>query len=241
MAEKLSAEMISEIQSTIDNLFSLEQSKIDEFCRRLEYIVSFNQLDDSEPVYKYIILTLAQYHGMAHRLDKSLVYIEKAYDLAIRTNDKALELRARNNRAIVQFEMGEMYKAVEDWNVILTETENKGIRISCYQNLSTVYTYIGQHDKAMDYLYRIIHDLQDSSDHNSLGDAYNNLANAYRSLDHPQEALEHYRKALELFTIADNRQRIAMINSNICLAHIDLKDFETAHECALNALALTNK
>ncbi|MDD2331178.1 MAG: tetratricopeptide repeat protein, partial [Candidatus Cloacimonetes bacterium] len=236
MKDSLSDDKRKELVSWVKGLFSFEKDQVQQICTEFEGLIADQILEDQDPLLEHILFTLAQYYGMSRRLDKSKHFVNLAIELGTRQKNKDILLRARSNLAIINFEQGQYYEAIEEWENMIASTDSPRLICSCYQNLARAFTISAKEEEAMKCCYRAIEMLQDIGDEEALANSYNSLGNLFRELHKTDKALDYFEKSRTIYEKIDNKQRLAMIYNNLCLVYIDSGDYDNALTIGTDAL-----
>lgn len=114
-----------------------------------------------------------------------------------------------------------------------------------YNNVGLAYGYIGEHMRAIDFLYKSLEIKEDvlGSEHPDLVSSYINIGCVYNKMGMHSAAIENLEKALNLglSVLRDYNPDIASIYNNLGFAYYSLGDYEKALEYHFQALAIREK
>ena len=111
-----------------------------------------------------------------------------------------------------------------------------------YNNIGIVYSYLGDYDKALEYLFKALEIKKDvlGENNSDTANSYNNIGVVYRNLGEYNKALEYYFKALEIekAVLGENHPNTASSYNNIGVVYKNLEDYDKALEYLNKALEI---
>ena len=177
----------------------------------------------------------------------------RAFQLRQEINDTSGIARSYYNIASAYIDIPDYYKAVDFGfkSVKLYEAigERSNDLAKALNNIGIAYEHLKEYDKAMDYYQRSLVILQDLGERFEIARMLNNIANiyaleAYASKDKNLKksnfiiALDKYTKALDILEAGDDKERIALVNSNMGNIYWSLNNFPEALSYLSKSLAI---
>jgi tetratricopeptide (TPR) repeat protein len=104
-------------------------------------------------------------------------------------------------------------------------------------NLGVLYLDLKQPKKAKEYHLTAIKLNLEREDELLLAQSYNYLGNVFRKTNQPDSALYYYQKSLEIFTPAQEKQWLAVVNINIASIYYNNGEYSKALEFCLTSFS----
>ncbi len=151
--------------------------------------------------------------------------------------------KSYTNIASAFLDIPDYYKAIDNGFKAIKLFEAIGERsdllANILNNLGNAYQNLKEYDKAMEYYQQALAIQKELSDMNEIARMLNNIANIYVVKGEDEKdpllkkndfttALENYTKALSILETADDKDMIALVNSNIGNIYWALNDFPKA-------------
>ncbi|OJJ22947.1 hypothetical protein BKI52_00925 [marine bacterium AO1-C] len=174
--------------------------------------------------------------------DASIIYANKAIDLAQRINYVKGIAQALSNKGAVASTKGDypsalnwhtqaidQYKAIQDVPGIASATNNIGI----------VYSIMGDRDKALSHFQEAEKGYASISNLQGQAQAINNIGIVFKLQNQFKQSLKYFEQSLKINQQLKNKQEIARCYNNIGLIYKNLKKPETALEYYQKSLKLS--
>ena len=182
------------------------------------------------------------YDNMGNKKE-AINFHSKALDLRTEIHDTLGMAKSNNNIASAYIDLPDYYKAIDYGFIAKKLLETISDRSEHYantlNNIGNAYQNIKDYIKAMDYFQQALAINQELGDRTEIALMLNNIANIYvlqgeGSRDRAARkqkfmtALENYSKALDISEAADDKEMVALVNSNIGNIYWNLNDFQKA-------------
>lgn len=117
-------------------------------------------------------------------------------------------------------------------------SESDDERLNLYEQISTIYRDIGEYEKALNYLQKILNIEKKQSD--DLATTYNNMSIIYQNMKELEKALVYQKKALKIKekNLDKNDFDLAVSYNNISTMYMDIYDFKKAQDYAQKAITI---
>lgn len=181
--------------------------------------------------------------------NKAELYFKKAMQYANRSNDKAAKAKINNNIGIIQDTKGNFAKALEYYKDALVFYEQQsnidGIE-KVLNNIGIVYEEMEMYSKALKYYKKSLKLKNENPNKNfvSIAGTYNNIAILYENYLHNSDsALIYYQLAHENYQLANYKNGVANVCSNVGVLYFrknDLKKADSCYQLALSVFKSTN-
>lgn len=175
---------------------------------------------------------------------KSLTYAEEALELAKLWGENRFEAKANNAVGNAHFFSGRfpdaLYhytKSIKQWGLLKDST---GLSIAL-NNVGMVYSRIGSHYKAMDYILRGIELKQSRGEQLPIAISYLNLGNTFIRIKDYEKAKDYYSRAKTHFEDVGDKYGVNLSINNIGISFMLLGKYETALPKFLQYLAYGEK
>ncbi len=172
--------------------------------------------------------------------DTGYFYVSELYLFADRSNHRYLMAKALNLQGII-LEQIDYRRSIEKYNQCLTISEKAGYKkliSSALNNLSIVYSVMGEYDLSIKYLLKLRQLAEDINDTMRLAAALNNIGLRYYDMDSPKVALDYYEKAKYLNFAIGDMNRYATNLSNIGVAWQAMEQYDSAFYYHTKAIEL---
>lgn len=229
------------------NVLNTQKLTLDEEFTICKQLADFYQNSDADKLMKYArrVLEIAKenkkynssiaisyyYIGIAHHtkanLDSASVYYQKALDIALKTDDKQMEISAYVSFSAVFVDQGDYTKGLEYLMkalYIAEKTDNIKKQVTILSNIGTIYRRFDNDDHALQYFERAKVLAEKANLPVGLCAAYFNIGNIYLYKGDMDKALEYELKALDISRSI--RHKSYEIGSLLTVAQIyNLKEF----------------
>lgn len=211
----------------IDSL--IDEAKYAEALVVLDRLAESNTYEDAVLKNKRAeVLTAQGYFAESNRLLETIV-----------AGDSFIQGLTLSNKGFLSLSQGRYDLALkhltDSWAEFQRSGETKSREaILCLARLSSVYMSIGQYKKAEEHerLALQYREAMFGESSESVAAAYNNLGLIYMASD-PGQSLGYYQKALAVYKrlYPISHPKIAVSNTNLGVAHLQLKQFDEAIKC----------
>jgi signal transduction histidine kinase len=146
-------------------------------------------------------------HDVRGNVDSAMYYYRKSYDVAIRHNDKYLEVQFYRMQTFTYFRQGRYLDALKSCMNVLAQVEESGDfdgKIGSLGCIGEIYQILGNTERAL-YYTRL--SLEMTKEHQSLFltmQLYNIMGAIYRDMKEYDEALKYQQLALEESRLMNN-------------------------------------
>lgn len=131
----------------------------------------------------------------------------------------------------------------EELDRLILKLENAGSddeKLNLYNQISTIYKDLAEHQKALYYLEKML-DIKESSLYKndlSLATTYNNISTIYQNMKELQKALEYQKKSLQIKEKFSDKNDfdLAISYNNISIVYMNMKEFKKALEYVQKAI-----
>ena len=144
----------------------------------------------------------------------------------------------------ITLERKDMEAAIEKYNQcveIAKDNNYRSIEANAYNNLSIVYSYLGEYTVSLGYLVKVLEISEERQDSASIAVALNNIGLRYFELTSPDKALGYYFRALKINEKIGRDQRKSTNLSNIGGAYFAKGEYDSAFNYFTKALKLSRK
>jgi class 3 adenylate cyclase/Tfp pilus assembly protein PilF len=174
--------------------------------------------------------TCTFYTDELYRLSKEAEYMR---GLALALNLQGITLERSDLRAALD----KYDQCVE----IAKQHNFRDIEANAYNNLSIVYSYMGEYTTSLGYLVKVLQISEERKDSSRIAVALNNIGLRYFELESPNQALLYYFRALEINEKIGRKQRISTNLGNIGGAYYSKGEFDSAFLYYERALAISRE
>lgn len=187
-----------------------------------------NQKKDSNK-YNLCLKIAKAYADSAY--DKSLLYFNKALDIADRSSDRKKLAHIYHQIGYMYQRKGEFALALTNYNNALTIHEylqnKKGIG-QTLNDIGLIYKTWGKYDKALENYINALQLFDDISDAENGAMVANNIGQIYFYRNEFEKAIEYFKKYLEVNKKINYQRAVAGASNNIGSAYIELKKYDDA-------------
>jgi CHAT domain-containing protein len=181
-----------------------------------------------------IYYSIGDYQKAADLFNQSL-------PLAKALGDRKNEGEILNNICVIQDILGEHRKSIDTCKQSLAIRREMNDRLgeaTTLNNLGGSYSHIGEYQQTLDaYLQsRAIH--KERGDRRGEAIAISNIGWLYDTLGEYEKAADYYNLCIDIFRKNGDQYRYANALNNLAVTYMNRKDFRTALDLALQALAL---
>lgn len=176
-----------------------------------------------------------------NNIDSTLIYAQKAWELALQINDNEGKAFSLLNQGIVlrkkkSFDES-LIKLFESTRLLQAAKEHK-VKAKAYKNIGIIHRHQGKYNEAIDFYIQSLHASNQQQDKSS---ALNNIAIIHSISGDYEKALDYFHRAIAIEKNLNNNRRISRIYQNIALANGDLGKYETARGWLEKSLTLEEK
>lgn len=191
----------------------------------------------------------ASYNNIGNAYDnignkkEAINFHSKALQIRLQIRDTVGMAKSYNNIASAYIDLPDYYKAIAQGfkakKLLETIGDRSFLLANILNNLGNAYQNLKEYEKAMDYYQQALTIQQELGDRTEIALMLNNIANIYvlqgeESKDEAlrksnfHTALEKYSKALDISEAAEDKDMVALVNSNIGNIYWELNDFPKA-------------
>lgn len=173
-------------------------------------------------------------------VDSAIFYYEKSEKVYAALKDTLGMLRPMSNHAVLEFNSGDMQKAVEIHLHIAAIREKKGAThdlLTTYNTLATYYEGMGQYFEAMEYAQKSIAITDKLGDVAAKVDAIQSLARISKKTNDYEKVFRLLNEGRALAENAKNMPAIISSNIEFAAAKLDHKDYREAADIFEKTLA----
>jgi class 3 adenylate cyclase len=172
--------------------------------------------------------------------DTAYYYAEKLYDLSVKQNFNRGIANALNLQGML-LEQSDYPAAIAKYKQSLRIAKENNLNIltaSVYNNLSIVYSVMGDYSVSINYLLELLSLAESMKDTMRMAVALNNIGLRYQEMKSPDVALDYFRKAMDYNLKVFDTARYATNLSNIGIAFQALEEYDSAFYYHQKAITL---
>ncbi len=172
--------------------------------------------------------------------DTAYYYTEKLYDLSAKQNFNRGIATALNLQGML-LEQSDYPAAIAKYKQSLRIAKENNLNIltaSVYNNLSIVYSVMGDYSVSINYLLELLSLAESMKDTMRMAVALNNIGLRYQEMKSPDVALDYFRKAMDYNLKVFDTARYATNLSNIGIAFQALEEYDSAFYYHQKAITL---
>lgn len=179
---------------------------------------------------KYI--SSSYYFTTIGKYDSSLIFCNKAFDIALNLKDTSLLANAYNAKGILYEKKGMLAEALDimfDCINLNKSIKNKlGVAYS-YGNISHIYILQNNLDGALECIMKCKSELEKIPGQEiQITTTYNNLGDIYLKKGKPREALSNFKKAMNIALKIKSDEMIVYTKGLIARAYFEMGDYDLA-------------
>lgn len=215
--------------------FNYEQA-MDFFIRSLAISDSLD--NPSGRIFSY--LAIARVFEEAGNYDKSLQFLEKAYDLSI-NEDADTRVLVLNELGKINAVTNHIDEAFRDYEEVLTLKNNvqqRDAEADALFNLAGLYVKKGEFEKAITNHKKALSIWRSFADKAHEANSLNQIGEVYEQMQNQERAMANYTAALEVYQSVDQKTGIAESYNNIGALYYHQKKTQQAVENLEKALAI---
>lgn len=166
-------------------------------------------------------------------IDLTIQYLDRALDLAIKSNNKERMHFTYTNYSSIYVKMGLIQKAIDYAYKGLKIQDKIGDKYGkgyALNNIASLFYMQKDYKKAEEFFIKSLEIRSEIKDEFGISTAYNNLAKVYEAINKNDKALEYYNKCLELRLQIINREGVAQSYSNLGSFYYKLNQNDKAFE-----------
>jgi class 3 adenylate cyclase len=185
------------------------------------------------------LMTVVRDINMSDR-DTAYYYIEKLYHLSVRQNYNPGIATALNLQGMM-LEQNDYQAAITKYKQslkIAKENNLQSLVAATYNNLSIVYSLMGDYSVSIDYLLDLLSLAEGVKDTMRMAVALNNIGLRYQEMKSPDVALDYFRKAMDYNLKVHDTVRYSTTLSNIGVAFQALEEYDSAFYYHQKAISL---
>lgn len=194
-----------------DSLYQLALQRSDDTLRLQNLMAAVSDISSNNP-------------------DTAFYYAQKLYELSAQGNYYHGMASALNLQGMM-LEQSNYPAAITKYEQSLKVAKEKNLRLltaSVYNNLSIVYSLMGEYSVSIDYLLELLSLAESMNDTMRMAVALNNIGLRYHEMKSPDVALEYFRKAIDYNLKVHDTARYATNLSNIGIAFQALELYDSA-------------
>jgi len=182
-------------------------------------------------------------HHIDDCTDTCSFYTDELYRLTSEANYMRGVALALNLQGI-SLERNDLDSALKKYNrcvEIAIEHNFKGIEANAYNNISIVYSYLGEYTISLSYLVKVLKISEERKDSSRIAVALNNIGLRYFELSSPDQALTYYFRALEINEKLGKVRHKCSNLGNIGGAYFSKQEYDSSFYYYQRALHLSRK
>lgn len=164
-------------------------------------------------------------------LDSSLIWYQKALQIASENDDNLGIAKVANNIALVYTDQGEYLSAIDYYHLSIEKSELIDDIQSvgdAYNNLGSLFTQIEDYEQALEYHNKAYIIRQDSDDPLKLSSVLLNMGRVHLTQGNYESARSHFFQSLAIDLRLDDLGGVALNYNNIGLTHFREKELDSA-------------
>ena len=225
-----------EFQELLDHKAGLSPEEVSRRLTEFETLVESGKISLRDEIFSKLKMEKARLLAMAGDFKTSLQALQEVHKACKIQDNRALDLRCRNNIALVKQNMGELFEAIDIWEKLLKENLDIESRVIYTNNLGVAYNRALKPKQAIDAYFSALELLDTDEVSNSVADIYNNLGNIHRSSGSHEKALEYFFVALKMYQKLKDKERMAMVYNNLLATYNEMQDLVNAEKYSSLAL-----
>lgn len=162
--------------------------------------------------------------------DTAFYYAQKLYELSMQQNFTRGIATALNLQGIM-LEQSDFSAAIAKYKQSLKVAQENNLNLlaaSVYNNLSIVYSLMGEYSVSINYLLELLSLAESMNDTMRMAVALNNIGLRYHEMKSPDVALDYFRKAIDYNLKSHDTAKYATNLSNIGVAFQALELYDSA-------------
>ncbi len=179
-----------------------------------------------------------------NKLDKALVYYEKAFQLKQKTGDKEGATVVLNDIAVAYYDSGKYETAVAQYKKALELSEelgNRRIEAIVLDNIGQIYENTYRYDQAIDYYEQSLNVAKGAENKTDEAMLQEKIANVFLEQNKFDKALEYFLKTLKTDEDINDESRISSTLNHIGIAYHTLGNYNGAMAYYERSLNVTDR
>ena len=189
-------------------------------------------------------MSLGIYYNHKASYDSSIVYYEKAYQLAQEINDKEKEADICGNIAASYCNKGEIEKGISYYHRAISISESIGSEFNLvywFANMGARYRQLGEYELAINYLKKAEDLGLKHNELNALSKVYSSLGNLYLAQKELDKAIEYGFKSLKVSQDMNNKLGESYAYQIIINTLLEQQQYDEAEKYAKECLRVATE
>lgn len=199
----------------------------------------------------YALINIAFNHQNIGQIDNSIYYAKDALRIATQIGKPALIARVYNHLGIAYSKIPIFDKALSSYLASLKIVEdtlpntswkkNQSYKSLLLNNIGTIYSSMGQKEKALDYFNKALEIRRQQNDLNGIASCLQNIGVIYEKYEDYDSTLLLYNEALEIRKTLNRQSYIAELLMNIGIVSIRTKQYDLSEIKLKEAIEIFKK
>ncbi len=204
------------------------------------YNLAYQQCKNAKvkaPTINELKVNALRLQGVIHRIkgdfDEASIHLQKALDLAYRTNSKEELAFVYSSMGVLNRNIGNNKKALENYHKALEIYKEAGSESgisACYNNIGIIHDIEKNYTLALEYYKKAIAYFKKENNKLREGIATMNMGSVYMKLEDFEKALECYAISMELFSSINNIRGIGQVYNNKALVYAHKEELQKSLE-----------